>query len=424
MSDAWIEPRSAGIRAEVAVPGDKSLSHRALLLSAMARGSSRVAGLAPGRDVAATRDAVGLLGARIVGDRVDGPGIDAWRAPKKPIDCRNSGTTLRLLAGALAGRPFSTTLTGDASLRQRPMRRLEAPLRALGADITTTAAGTAPVRIAPSGPLRGADVVIDIASAQVRSAFAFAALQAEGASTIDGPPGFRDHTERWLTALGLGTRPSSTRFVIRPGAVPPADFSIPADPSSAAYLWAAAVLLPGSEIVTPDVCLNPGRTGFLDVLVAMGAPVATEITGEVHGDPIGTVTVRHAPLSGVAIGGPLVARSIDELPLLGVVAVHATGPTTVNDASELRAKESDRIASTVAMLRSLGAAAEPGADGFVVGGDGTLQGGVVDGAGDHRIVMAAAVAALAAAGTVTIRGAEAADVSWPGFFDTLNRLGR
>jgi 3-phosphoshikimate 1-carboxyvinyltransferase len=423
MPDAHIVPRTSRIRAAVAVPGDKSLSHRALVLAAMARGSSRITGLAPGRDVGSTRDAIRILGASLDGDQIESPGIAAWRRPQVPLDCGNSGTTLRLLAGALAGRPFASTLTGDASLRQRPMRRLEDPLRALGAEVATSDAGTAPVRVAAPRALHGTDVTIPMASAQVRTAFALAALQADGASSIDGPPGFRDHTERWLASFGLGEWLDDTRFSLRPGRVPAADYPIPGDPSSAAYLWAAAALVPGSEIETPGVCLNPGRTGFLEVLTRMGATVDSEVTGRVHGDPVGTVRVRHHPLSGISIDGPLIARAIDELPLVAVLAVHAAGPTVVAGAAELRAKETDRIVTTVAMVRALGAVAESAPDGFAVEGDGSLRGGVVDGSGDHRIVMAAAIAGLAAAGDVTVRGAHAADVSWPGFFDAIARLG-
>jgi 3-phosphoshikimate 1-carboxyvinyltransferase len=422
VAERVVPPAPGPLRAVVVVPGDKSLSHRALILSAMATGRSRIVGLGPGADVSATRRAVAAFGAEWTGDALVAPGIDHWLAPQASIDCGNSGTTMRLLAGALAGRPFPATLTGDASLRKRPMRRLLGPLGALGADIASTPAGTAPLVIASPGSLSGADVIIPIASAQVRSAFAIAALQAKGSSSIDSPPGFRDHTERWLAALELGRWTGATRFEIDPGPVPSVEYPIPGDPSSAAFLWTIAAIVPGSEVVTPGVSLNPGRIGFLDVLRSAGAMVHSEITGEIHGDPVGTVTVAAGDLQPVAIGGSFTVRTLDELPLVAVLAAYASGHSIVSDAGELRAKESDRITSIVEMVRSLGGVAEPTNDGFVVTGRGGASGGVVDSAGDHRIALAAGAAAAAASGSVTVIGAEAAEVSWPGYFDRLEEL--
>ncbi len=402
----------------VQVPGDKSLSHRALLLAAMAAGESRITGLAPGADVATTLRAIRQYGVKATRDRITGL---RWIAPDAPIDCANSGTTMRLLAGAAAGPAFRTTLVGDESLMRRPMDRLVAPLGALGANIETSTGGVPPV-VTGGGRLHGADVVIDLASAQVRTAFEFAAIQAEGVSTIDGPEGFRDHTERWLESFGLGERLGDGKFRIDPGPIPATEYQIPADPSSAAYLWATAAIIDGSRVATPGVSLNPGRLGFLSILERMGADVQAEVTGAIHGDPVGVVSVTGVGLTATEVSGRLAAAAIDELPIVAVLAAYAEGVTVVRDAAELRVKESDRIDSTVAMIRSLGGGAEPTADGFEVLGTGCLEGGTVNAAEDHRIAMSAGVAATGANGPVTIEGVSAAAVSWPTFFDTLEAV--
>jgi len=294
------------------------------------------------------------------------------------------------------------------------------PLRALGARVEVAAAGTAPLTVG-GGRLRGSDVVIPMASAQVRSAVALAALQAEGPSRIDSPGGFRDHTERALQAAGAGTWETATRFRIDPGPLPAAEWRIPGDPSSAAFLLAAAALLPGAAVTTREIALNPGRIGFLAVLEDMGAMVHGAVTTESAAEPVGDVTVTGAQLRGVTIAGDLTVRCLDELPLLALVAATAEGPTTIRDAAELRAKESDRVASTVALISALGGTAHPTDDGMVIAGNAELRPGLVNAAGDHRIVMAAAVAATAA-GSVEIAGFESAAVSWPGFAEVLEQV--
>jgi 3-phosphoshikimate 1-carboxyvinyltransferase len=419
MPDVQFSPPTRPFSADATLPGDKSMSHRALLLAAMAHGASPLRGLGPGRDVEATVGALRHLGVTVEPDGVESPGVLGWTVPETTLDAGNSGTTLRLLAGALAGRPFRVALVGDDSLMRRPMRRLVGPLAALGASVTVGDAGTPPV-VVQGGALRGASVVLPMASAQVRTAVSLAALQAEGATTVDSPPGFRDHTERWLASLGLGRWVSSTSFRIEPGPVPPVAYNLPGDTSSASYLAAAAALSAGSDVLLRGITLNPGRTGFFDVLEMMGAIVVRAVTGAVHGDPTGDVTVRAASLRGVHIRAPLTVRAMDELPLIAVLAGAASGETEIRDASELAAKESDRIAATVAMVRALGGSAEPRDDGFVVTGLGArYPGGVVDAAGDHRIAMAAAVAATFSESPVTIRGFEAVDVSWPAFREEL-----
>ncbi len=408
--------------ATVRVPGDKSLSHRALILAAMARGTSQVVGGGPGADVAATRRIVSEVGVAHDGIEIRSPGYEGWEPPSGALDCGNSGTTLRLMAGALAMRPFRSTLRGDESLMRRPMLRLKEPLEALGATVAMSTEGTAPVTVGSASPPRPADVEIPVASAQVRSAFQLAAVQGTERSTIRGPGGYRDHTERWLAAWGLGERLPDGAFAVTPGPVPAWRYEIPGDPSSAAYLWALAASRLGSEVTTPEVSLNPGRIGFLQVLETFGAEIEAEVTGTILGDPIGTVTVRGRGLFSAEVSGELTVAALDELPLVGVLGALGEGVTRVTGAGELRAKESDRIASTVAMIRDLGGGAEPLDDGFVVIGTGFLDAGVVDSHGDHRIAMAAAVAAAGVDGEVAIEGAEAAAVSWPGFYEQVMRL--
>ena len=408
-----------GFRAEIKVPGDKSLSHRALVLAAMAPGRSRLVGLGAGADVAATAWALGRFGITVQRDGVvESAGIGGWEYSEAPVDAANSGTTLRLLAGAVAGRPFITRLTGDPSLKRRPMRRLIEPLTALGAQVTTSPAGTAPVTVS-GGPLVGTAVYIPEASAQVRTAFALAALQADGVSTVDSPSGYRDHTERWLTALGLGRSTGPTAFEVHPGPIGPLEVTVPGDPSSAAFLWTAAALTDG-VVTTPGVSLNPGRTGLLDVLTAMGAVVTVTPTGEVLGDPIGTVTVQGPVQTGTTLRGDLTVRTLDELPLLGLLGSVADGTTIVADAAELRLKESDRIAATVRLVEALGGNITATPDGFAVT-HGTLRTGAYFSGGDHRMAMAGAVAATVA-GTVTVLGIDAAAISWPDFTETLELL--
>jgi 3-phosphoshikimate 1-carboxyvinyltransferase len=416
-----MEAPPGSFRAIRDVPGDKSLSHRALIFSALARGTSEIAGLGPGRDVAATGRLLRSLGVTIAGGRIFSAGVEAWAPPEAPLQCENSGTTMRLMAGALAGRPFGSTLVGDGSLSARPMRRMVAPLGSLGAHLSLTEAGTAPIEVAGTTGLTGCRVSINVASAQVRSCFTLAALQADGPSSIESPAGFRDHTERWLETLGRGERVSGTEFRIDPGPLPPGRYLIARDPSSAAFLWTAAAIRPGNEITTPGVSLNPGRIGFLEVLERMGAEIEAEVTDSVGGDPVGDVTVRGAPLRSTEVSGTLTVAALDELPLVAILGAMAEGITRVQDAAELRTKESDRIASTVEMIRSLGGVAEASADGFEVVGLGWLESGSVDAAGDHRLAMAAAVASLGTRGSVTIEGADVADVSWPGFYDELEQ---
>ncbi|MCP3977528.1 MAG: 3-phosphoshikimate 1-carboxyvinyltransferase [bacterium] len=411
--------------ASVALPGDKSLSHRALVFSGMAAGDSLVSGLGNGADVLTSAHVLGQLGVRFHPDgsavAVSSAGVGAWTEPAAPLDCGNSGTTMRLMTGALTGQSFTASLIGDESLSKRPMDRLVEPLGVLGARISTDDDGTPPVVVEPCDGLEGAEIVLTTPSAQLRSAFELGAIQASGDSVVSSPPGYRDHTERWLETMGLGERKDDT-FVVHPGPVPATKYDLPGDTSSAAFLWAAAAISPGSEVTTPNISLNAGRIGFLEVLERMGVEVDASVDRAILGDPVGTVRVRGTTLRGVSIDGPLTIAALDELPLLAVVASFADGPTRVANAIELRVKESDRIASTCEMVRGLGGGAEPTADGFEVVGLGWLDGGTVASFGDHRIAMAAGVAATATRNPVDVVGSEATAVSWPDFYETLESL--
>lgn len=417
-----LEGPGRAFAAGIEVPGDKSSSHRALILSAMAEGVSSVERLATGRDVGASLAIARQLGVEVEGNELRSPGIGAWQSPAETLDCGNSGTTMRLMAGALSGANVTATLVGDEFLMRRPMRRLVEPIQSLGASVELSEQDTAPITITGTGRTTASEFEIPIASAQVRTAFALGALRADGESTISSPPGYRDHTERWLSAMGLGTKESATKFRIYPGDVPAYRYVIPGDPSSAAFLWAAAAIVEGAEVLTPNISLNPGRIGFLQVLESMGATIGAEVTGAILGDPVGTVSVKGSGLTGTTVSGALAAAALDELPLVAIVGSYAEGITTVADAAELRAKESDRIATTVEMVNALGGGAQVRDDGFEVLGLGWLDGGRVDAGGDHRIAMAGAVAATAATGPVTIAGTESVGVSWPRFFEALEAL--
>jgi 3-phosphoshikimate 1-carboxyvinyltransferase len=422
MANRTVTNPGVDLKAAVQVPGDKSLSHRSLLFAAIASGDSLVSGLGPGEDILSTVAAIRALGVQVDGERIRSPGWTQWTQPTEPIDCGNSGTTLRLLAGALATSPISVTLVGDESLSKRPMGRLVEPLRSLGGRIEVSEQGTAPLSVGGATDVHSADFSIDVASAQVRSAFELAALAVPEPSTIDSPRGFRDHTERWFEAAGRGSWVSNTMFRIDPGPIAPTRYDIPGDPSSAAFLWALAAIRPGSEVLTPGISLNPGRLGFLEILGKMGAGIDAAVTGSVGGDPVGDVKVSGQSLRSIDIGGDLVASALDELPLVAVVAAFAEGITRVSGAAELRVKESDRIEATTAMLRALDGGIEPSEDGFAVVGTGSLSGGTVDSCTDHRIAMAATVAGLRADGPVEIIGAECAAVSWPDFYKTMESV--
>ena len=409
-----VEP-SGPLRGLVRVPGDKSISHRSLLLGALAEGSTRAVGWLDSEDVAATRGAVEALGAAVDVDasgalRVTGA---RWRDVARVIDCGNSGTTARLLLGALAPRA-GASLTGDASLVRRPMARVMRPLAQMGARFE--GGPTLPLRVLPSR-LRGADLVAEVASAQVKSAVLLAGLAAEGATSWTEAVPTRDHTERMLAAMGADLTQDGGRVCLRPGPLAAIDLVVPGDISSAAFWLVAGSIVPGSDLLLPGVGINPTRTGVLDALARMGADVRVEPASGI--EPTATLRVRSATLRGTVLSGAVIPRLVDELPVLAVAAAFAEGETVIADAAELRVKESDRISATVAGLRALGFDADERPDGMVIAGGGPRRApsGPVTTFGDHRIAMAFAIAGLRVGATV----AETASIatSYPTFLSTL-----
>jgi 3-phosphoshikimate 1-carboxyvinyltransferase len=408
----------------VRVPGDKSIAHRALLLGALASGETTIHGLPSGADVRSTVGAIRTLGASVAesGDTlcVRGPATPPARCA---IDCGNSGTTMRLVAGIAAGGPGQVVLDGDASLRRRPMERVAEPLRAMGAHIETTG-GRAPLTVAGRA-LSAIDWTLSVASAQVKTAILLAGLHARGTTRVREPLASRDHTERMLAHFGvrLGRGPETT--ALDGGQqLTAAEVPLPGDASSAAFLVVAALLVPGSVLSLPDVGVNPTRTGFLTILRRMGASIDVEDVREVAGEPRGRLTVRAGALHATALTHEEIPATIDELPVLCVAAALAEGETTIAGAGELRVKESDRIAALEQLAR-LGVTVRSTPDGLVIRGSGgrRLRHGRIDSAGDHRIAMAFAVAGLVTEGGVGIDNASCADVSFPGFFAGLAALG-
>ncbi|MBW3577948.1 MAG: 3-phosphoshikimate 1-carboxyvinyltransferase [Actinobacteria bacterium] len=419
----------------VVVPGDKSISHRALLIGALADGAVSVNGLAPSGDVAATAAALRLLGAVVdvsgndggLAGTVTGPLVEA----SDVVDCGNSGTAMRLLAGVTAGIEGLAVLTGDASLRRRPMDRVVAPLRAMGARVDGRAGGQLPPVVVRGGGLRGVRHVSPVASAQVKSAVLLAGLRAEGPTEVTSPARSRDHTERLMTYLGgdvtvrhLGD--GREVVALRPGALQPRPVGVPGDPSSAAFWMVAAAAaingrLDGVEL--PDLCANPTRLGVVNVLRAMGARLEVDPTGEVSGEPRAAVRVWPSDLTGATVAGSAVVDALDELPVLAVAGALSRDGFVVRDAAELRVKESDRIAALAATFQALGVTIHERPDGFAVPGGQRPAAGTVDARGDHRIAMTACVAATYATGPVEVRGFGCVATSYPSFLEHLRALG-
>ncbi|HEX3629557.1 MAG TPA: 3-phosphoshikimate 1-carboxyvinyltransferase [Candidatus Dormibacteraeota bacterium] len=418
------------VAGELRVPGDKSIAHRALILAALCDGDSALAGLPQGEDVRATIACLRSLGVRvartasgfIVTPSPSG-GEPGWgfASPHGHLDCANSGTSMRLLLGLLAGSRVTAALDGDASLRRRPMARLIDPLRRMGARIESNE-GHAPLFVA-GAPLQGRHHSLPVPSAQVKSAILLAGLCAMGPTTVAEPVQTRDHTERLLQAMGADIGPRGAFIELRPSHRPlrPLTMTIPGDFSSAAFWMAAAACRPGWSITIRGVGLNPTRTGFAEVLRRMGAEVQLDVT-ETGTEPAGSLRVVGRSLNAVSLGADEVAKTIDELPALLAVATQADGVTTISGAAELRVKESDRIAAMAAGLRLMGAGVEERPDGLTVKGPTHLQGATVDARGDHRIAMAFAVAALVASGPTRIQDADAVAVSYPDFFDRLHEV--
>ncbi|OAT86546.1 3-phosphoshikimate 1-carboxyvinyltransferase [Desulfotomaculum copahuensis] len=414
----------------VTVPGDKSISHRAVMLGALAEGDTRIENFLPGDDCLSTVRCLKAMGVRFSGPDSDGAltvhgrGAAALQEPADVLDAGNSGTTMRLLLGILAGLPFFSVLSGDASLRRRPMARVSAPLKQMGARIDGRGNGElAPLSIR-GGALRGIDFHSPVASAQVKSAVLLAGLLADGETSVTEPVRSRDHTERMLHYFGARLTVDGLTVRLAGGQKLTAQpVPVPGDISSAAFLLVAASLLPGSDLTIANVGVNPTRDGILDVLGRMGADITPCNRRTAAGEPVADIRVRAAALHGVSVGGALIPRLIDEIPVLAVAGALATGETVIRDAAELKVKESNRIATMVAELGKMGAEIAELPDGLVVRGGRPLRGALCDSHGDHRVAMACAVAGLTARGATTVRDAACVDVSFPGFTGILASLG-
>jgi 3-phosphoshikimate 1-carboxyvinyltransferase len=424
-----IDPAVAVV-GHVAVPGDKSISHRSVMLGAIAEGDTHVQGFGRSEDTMATVHAMRALGVEVeeLGDEellVHGVGLRGLRASDGPVDCANAGTLIRLLAGVLAGQRGEFVLTGDESLRTRPMERIAEPLRRMGGDVTTED-GHAPLTIVGSDALHGIEFELRVASAQVKSAVLLAGLNANGPTTVLEPKPTRDHTELMLEAGGVRVQRKPGSVTIDPaGSLRFGELIVPGDISSAAPLFAAVALVPGSDVTVHELGLNPRRIGFLDVLERMGARVSIFNRRRAGREPVGDVQVQHAELIATEITPGEVPLLVDELPLVALLGSHARGETIVRGAAELRVKESDRIEAVTDGLRACGARIHSTEDGWrIVGVPRRLKGGKVDARGDHRIAMLGAIAGLASKDGVEIEGAEAVAVSFPGFFDLLDSVVR
>lgn len=416
--------RRGPLRGAITVPGDKSISHRSILFGTLAEGETRVTGLLDAEDVHSTRRACVALGAAIreEGGEVVVTPPDALREPGDVIDCGNSGTSLRLLAGVLAGVPGLSILTGDASLRRRPVRRVVDPLRVMGADLTARDGDRVPPLVIRGRALTGARHDLKVASAQVKSAILLAGLRASGQTVVSEPERSRDHTERMLRGMGVPLRVDGLTVSITPSRPRGTRVDVPGDISSAAFFLCAAAGLPGSEVTVRNMGTNPTRTGLLDVLRAMGADLAVANEREVAGEPRADVTVRGGPLTATEIGGDLIPRLIDELPVLMVLATQATGRTVIRDARELRVKESDRLASMGEALAGAGARLELFEDGCAIEGPTRLGPVTVRTRLDHRIAMSMAVAQLFAGAPVVLDDVACVATSFPTFFALLDGL--
>ena len=421
------------LRGRVRVPGDKSISHRALLFGAIAEGTTRIEGLLPAEDPLSTAACLRAMGVEVSAIRageavsVQGVGLDGFQEPGDVLDCGNSGTTMRLMLGLLAGRVGRHfVLTGDSSLRGRPMRRVGAPLAEMGAVINGRKDGNfAPLAVLGQ-PLRGTRIHTPVASAQVKSAILLAALTAERPTTVIEPVQSRDHSERMLRAFGAQLEvggPGLTEVTLTPGSsLRGQPVVVPGDISSAAFWLVAAAITPGASLTVENVGLNPSRTGILEVLEQMGARLSVLNQRDVAGEPVGDLQVSHGPLQPFEIGAELIPRLVDEIPVLAVAACCAEGVSRVTGAEELRVKETDRLAVMARQLGAMGARIEEADDGMAITGVTELRGATVDSETDHRVAMSLAVAAGIASGTTTLHRAAAAAVSYPSFWDDLQRL--
>ncbi len=427
--DRTIDP-ARRLRGTIVVPGDKSISHRAAILNALADGEAEVRNFLPGEDCMSTLRVLEALGVESSVDRsgdtptlrVKGVGKSGLREPCDVLDCGNSGTTMRLMCGVLGGQPFHAVLNGDASLRTRPMARVTAPLREMGARIDGREDGALAPLWVRGGSLHGMRYRMPVASAQVKSAILLAGLFAEGETVVEERELTRDHTERMLSAMGAQITREGPAVRLTPGgSLAPLSMRVPNDISAAAFWMVAAAVHPDAELRLTSVGINPTRSGIVDVLREMGADIAIEEERAVGGEPAADIVVRSSRLRGVTVEGEMIPRLIDEVPALAVAAACAEGTTTIRQAQELRVKESDRIASVASQLRQLGVEVDERDDGMVIEG-GRIEGGDVESFGDHRLAMALAVAGLAASGPIQLGDSGAVSISYPEFWQHLEQV--
>ena len=420
--------RQPFLRVELTPPGDKSIAHRAVILNSFAGGKAHITHFCGGADCLSTIRCIRALGVKVNRSSAFPDVVDVWgvghnglREPEDVLDAGNSGTTTRLLAGLLSGQAFLSVLTGDASLRSRPMGRVIKPLRLMGADVQGRGGGLYAPLVIKGGPIHGISYSLPEPSAQVKSALILAGLFASGQTSIIEPAPTRDHTERMLEHMGAPLKRQGSKVTVSRPTTPlrPLSLKVPGDISAAAYWLVAGAIHPDARVKISDCGVNPTRTGIVDIMRAMGAKIVVQSKQTVGGEPVADIIVGPGPLEGVELEGDVIVRAIDEVPVLAVAACFARGKTIIRSAGELRVKETDRITQTAHELSKMGARIDELPDGMVIHGVGRLKGAVVDSHGDHRLAMSLAVAGLVATGVTIIKGAEAASISYPGFWDDL-----
>lgn len=419
--------KSNGLHGTLRIPGDKSISHRAIMLGALSEGTTEITNFLQGADCLSTIACFQAMGVEIENRsdavRIRGVGLDGLRAPARLLDVGNSGTTTRLISGILAGQRFSSSLNGDASIQKRPMKRIMEPLRQMGADIQSMNGNDCAPLIIHGGGLHGISYKSPVASAQVKSCVLLAGLYADGETSVTEPALSRDHTERMLRGFGADVTTGGTTAAVRPRPrLLAQQLSVPADISSAAYWIAAALIVPNSELMLKNVGINPTRDGILRVAEAMGGRITRENVRTVSGEPVCDLIITSSSLHGVTICGDLIPTLIDELPVIAVLACFADGKTVIRDAQELKVKESNRIDTVAEGLLAMGADVTPTDDGMIIRGGRQLHGAVIDSHLDHRIAMSFAVAGLMCDAPTTIKNADSVAISYPDFFDTLSRV--
>jgi 3-phosphoshikimate 1-carboxyvinyltransferase len=429
VKEKTVQTVNNGLNGTITIPGDKSISHRAVMFGAIAEGKTTIKGFLPGADCLSTISCFKEMGVEITQNRdevtVIGTGLEGLQEPKAVLDVGNSGTTIRLMSGILANTPFFSCVQGDASIAKRPMQRVTNPLKQMGAKIDGRKEGTFTPLTIRGGNLKAIEYTSPVASAQVKSAILLAGLRAEGVTAVTEPHISRDHTERMLEAFGVTvTRVGKTVKLAGGQKLTATDVQVPGDVSSAAFFLVAGAIIPNSKLLLQNVGMNPTRTGIIDVLEKMGATFTVEQINEGASEPAANITIETSPLKGIEIGGDIIPRLIDEIPIIALAATQADGITVIKDAHELKVKETNRIDTVVAELTKLGARIEATDDGMIIYGKCKLKGTTVHSHGDHRIGMMLAIAGCIAEGETTIEDAEAVGVSYPTFFEELQMLAK